>query len=175
MGVKMEVTGSTEHVGFRCQESDCLNVPNVISEKYAIEQDVIAIERDDYKIGLMIGLLLDTIGREGMHVSAMVMLKLVRHMTQKNFQDEERIMIKRSYSYLEAHINEHHKLLGYLDGLIVLLGTANDEEDIDASTVSQFITEWHAKHVSNADGALIDYLRGIDRQPRLSCPESGHG
>ena len=172
---KIRNVNGTEHVIVRCKERGCLDIYNFISVKCTIEQDIHAIERDNYKILLMISLLVDTIGKEGMHVSAMVLLKLVRHMTYRNFQIGEQIMSKHNYYKLEHHTNEHHKLLGYIDGLIVLLDTTNNENEIDAGTVSQFITKWHSKHALISDGALIDYLAGIIRQPGLASQECSHG
>ena len=158
-----------------CKEQGRVDIQHTMSDYDTLEKDIHTIELDDHKIGLMVNLLIETLDKDGMHVAAMVMLKLVRHMTRSNFQMEEKIMLERKYPKMESHVSEHCKLIDYIDGLIVMLDMAIDENDVDSGTVSQFITRWHAQHVVNSDGALITYLRGIVRQSSLPCAEVGHG
>lgn len=172
---RMESRHCKNHVVVRGQQPECLDMSKIVSEINTIEQAIEAIESDDHKIGLMINLLNETLGIDGMHLSAIVMLKLVRHMALRNFQLEEKIMFTYDFYGIINHTKEHYNLLSYIDGLIYFLDTANDAHEIDAKTVREFIGVWHAKHLSNCDGALIDYLKEINRQRRVQCQDGNNG
>ena len=128
-----------------------------------IAHDIYTIEVDDLKIGLMINLLVETLASGGVHASSMVILKVLRHLTERNFTREEAIMAARSYPTSASHTGEHRMMLDYLDGLIVMLEIASGEEEVDAATVSQFISRWHAQHAIYGDGVLLDFLGTMAR------------
>ena len=123
--------------------------------------DIEAIEVDDLKIGLMINLFIDALAEKKVLPMALVILRLIICMIERNFSMEERVMAQYKYHLLIEHVNSHNALSSYIHGLESFISLAKDFSEIDAPSVIQFLTIWHSEHAVYSDGHLIDFLTAI--------------
>jgi len=126
-----------------------------------LARDIEAIEVDDLKIALMINLFIEALSEQKVLPMALVILRLIICMTDRNFAMEKRVMARYQYIGREEHIKAHETLTSYISGLETMLNLDNDFDDIDAPSVIQFLTRWHAEHAVYSDGHLIDFLNAI--------------
>jgi hemerythrin len=76
--------------------------------------------------------------------------------SEQHFITEEAYMTKMGYPDLEAHITEHHAMLGSLQDL---LAKFRESEQAMALVVPTFMEGWLRHHISDGDFGFVSFLK----------------
>ena len=76
--------------------------------------------------------------------------------SEQHFATEEAYMAKMDFPDLEAHITEHHAMLGSLQDL---LAKFRESEQAMALVVPTFMEGWLRHHISDGDFGFVSFLK----------------
>jgi hemerythrin len=81
-------------------------------------------------------------------------LNEVRQYAVFQFTSEENIMFDAQYPDIDAHMNEHERLLALFDKRV----RQYRNEEIELDQVVEFMFEWFALHTTQVDTRLAKYI-----------------
>lgn len=93
------------------------------------------------------------------HPRTLSCIDFLKEYTLTHFADEEALMRDMKFAGLQAHVDEHQKLIGRLDELTNRLLKAQPDTFIDDDVVMFLVGDWLLQHVVEHDQEYARALR----------------